>query len=170
MNAPARCLAVELPFLSRWDRDRYAASYLRSGVLEAQVQDAVVAALTFRWKAKVTVIDSGDRRMRGRVARLLSIRGVNPNLAVKGIGGTMERGISDLAVTFPGGRAGWFEIKRPEHCTASKSTGKLLQRKPAGQPTPEQLAFLAEQYRLGAVVGVLWSPDDLNLCIPGATR
>jgi hypothetical protein len=159
----SRAAPIEYPFLHAWDRARYSPGYLRSGVLEAQVQESVIAALTLRWKAKVTVIDSGDRRMRGRMVRL----GL-PTMALKGIGGSMERGISDLAVTFPGGRAGWFECKRPEHCIAAKGSGKLTQRKPAGAPSDEQLAFLLAQTSLGAVVGVLWSPDDLNLCIPGA--
>jgi hypothetical protein len=162
-----RAASREFPFLWQWDRDRYTPGYLRSGVLEAQVQEAVIAALTFRWKAKVTVIDSGDRRMRGRMARIVAARGLNPNDVVRGWGGSQERGVVDLAVTFPGGRAGWFECKKPEHCALS-ATGRLTQRKPPGQPKPEQLAFLLAQASLGAVVGVVWSPDDLNLCIPGA--
>ncbi len=153
------------PFLHEFDRARYSPGYLRSGVLEAQVQDAVVAALSQRWRARVTVIDSGDRRLRGRMARMLSTRGVNPNLAVKGIGGTMERGILDLAVTFPGGRAGWFECKKPARYVVSPKTGRLIQRSEAGTPTPEQLAFLLAQYGLGAIVGVLWSPSDIETAI-----
>lgn len=159
---------IQYPFPSRFERARYPTSYLRSGILEDQVQQAVIAALTTRWRAKVTVIDSGDRRLRGRAARLLTARGVNPNMLMKGMGGTMERGVVDLAVTFPGGLAGWFETKRPAYCVVSPRTGKLIIERPAGEPTDEQLAFLLEQHRLGAVAGLLWSPHDLEALIPCA--
>lgn len=153
---------VIYPFPSAFEPARYSPGYLRSGILEDQVQEACIARLVARWRARVTVIDVGDKRFRGRLIR----RGVDPR-ALMGSGGD-ERGIVDLAVTFPGGLAGWMEVKRPALYVVSKRTGRLIQRRPAGAPTPEQLAFLLAQARLGAVAGVLWAPEDLDSLIPAA--
>ena len=120
-----------------------------------------VSALRTRWRARVTVIDVGERRMRGRLVRRL---GVSPR-ALLGLGGANERGIVDLAVTFPGGRAGWFECKRPAQLAISPKTRRLVQVHAAGEPTAEQLAFLLEQARFGAVAGVLWSHKDLETLV-----
>lgn len=110
------------------------------------------------------MIDVGDRRLRGRAAMLVRAAGGDPR-HLTGAGGQMTRGIVDLAVTFRGGRAGWFEVKKPALYAPSKSTGRLVQRREAGTPTPEQLAFLDEQYRQGACVGVLWSERDLDAVV-----
>jgi hypothetical protein len=167
LAAPAR--RVEYPFPVEFVRERYPADYLRQGLLEERVQAACVAYLRARWRAEVVVVDVGDARLRGRAARLLSAAGGNPRL-LAGRGGEMNRGIVDLAVTFPGGRAGWFEVKKPAWLQASPKTGRLVQRRPAGEPTPEQLAFLVRQGRAGAVVGVLWHPRDLDALVPAPTE
>lgn len=153
---------IAYPFPHTFEPSRYAPAYLRSGILETQVQERCIARLVTRWRARVTVIDAGDKRFRGRLIR----RGVDPR-ALVGSGGD-ERGIVDLAVTFPGGLAGWFEVKRPARYVVSPRTGRLIQRSEAGAPTPEQLTFLAAQARLGAVAGVLWSELDLDALIPAA--
>ncbi len=142
---------------------RYPPAYLRAGWTEAQVQAVCVDLLRRRWRAEVTEIDVGDRRMRGRLVRL----GLSP-MALKGLGGSNERGIVDLAVTFPGGRAGWFEVKRPARYVPSRKTGKLILDATAGAPTDEQLAFLARQHRAGAVVGVLWAQTDIDAIVRAA--
>lgn len=154
----------EYPFVHAFDPARYSPAYLRSGLLEEQVQEACVLRLQTRWRARVTVIDVGERRMRGRLVRQFGISGKE----LVGLGGANERGIVDLAVTFPGGLAGWFECKSPAWFVVSKKTGRLIQKRPAGEPTPEQLAFLLAQARLGAVAGLLWAPEDLDALIPSA--
>jgi hypothetical protein len=155
---------IVYPFPSTFAPARYSPSYLRSGVLEDQVQEACILRLQTRWKARVTVIDVGERRMRGRLARRFG----HSSAMLRGIGGANERGIVDLAVTFPGGLAGWLEVKKPALYRTSPKTGRLIQRRPAGAPTPEQLAFLLAQHRLGAVAGVVWAPEDLDSLIPAA--
>jgi hypothetical protein len=164
MTAPARRAAPrEYPFLWQWDRARYSEAYLRSGPSEEEVQAAVVEALRLRWRAVVTEIDVGDKRLRGRLGRL----GLDRRI-VSMAGGGNRKGVVDLAVTFPGGRAGWFELKKPEFCVISKSTGLLVQQRKPGEPSDEQLQFLLAQASAGAVVGVLWAVQDLFACVPGA--
>lgn len=165
MTAPARRQTLEYPFLHRWDRARYSPGYLRSGPSEQEVQDAIVQALRLRWRAVVTEIDVGDKRLRGRLGRL----GLDRRIVSMAAGGN-RKGVVDLAVTFPGGRAGWFEVKKPELCGVSKSSGLLVQKREPGTPTDEQLQFLLAQASACAVVGVLWGVEDLFSCIPGATR
>lgn len=155
---------IAYPFPHTFEPSRYAPAYLRSGILEAQVQERCVARLITRWHARVTVIDVGGRKLRGQLVRRF---GLTP-MALKAVGDPAARGIVDLAVTFPGGLAGWFEVKKPARYVVSKRTGRLIQRSEAGSPTPEQLAFLLAQHRLGAVAGVLWSELDLDALIPAA--
>jgi hypothetical protein len=164
MIAPARRAAPrEYPFLWQWDRSRYSEAYLRSGPSEEEVQEAAVQALRARWRAVVSEIDVGDKRLRGRLGRL----GLDRR-TISMAGGGNKGGIVDLAVTFPGGRAGWIEMKRPEFCVVSKATGLLVQSRKPGEPSDEQLEFLLAQASVGAVVGVAWSVQDLFAIIPGA--
>jgi hypothetical protein len=168
---PRQRLARPTPsFPCRFDPARYDPTYLQLGLLEAAVQAATVQRLWARWKAKVTVIDSGDGRLRGRAAQLLAWAGGDP-AALKGHRTTMERGVGDLAVTFPhlGGRAGWFELKRPARYSRSK-TGRMVIAARAGEPTDEQVAFLLAQQRAGAIVGVLWRDLDLEELVRAAER
>lgn len=157
------------PFLCEWDPSRYPARYLRLGLAERDVVEACVVMLQARYRAVVTVIDSGDARGRGRAARIIAAAGGDPRL-LRGSAGQMEAGIADLAVTFPGGRAGWWELKRPAWLAPSGSTGRLVQRRPPGRPTPEQLAFLERQRRVGAVVGVAWADLDIRTAIEASGR
>lgn len=152
------------PFLHEWDASRYPVGYLRRGLLEKDVVEACVATLQRRWRAQVTIIDSGDARGRGRAARVIAGLGGNPGL-IRGSASQMEPGIADLAVTFQGGRAGWFELKKPAWLAPSKATCRLVQRRPAGQPTQEQLLFLERQRRAGAIVSVAWSELDIQVAV-----
>ena len=113
----------DYPFLHRWNPTRYPERYLRLGLDEAAVQLVCVPYLQARWRAEVTVIDAGDRRLRGRAAALLRQSGGDPR-SLTGRGGTMDRGVVDLAVTFANGVAGWFELKRPAHLVLSKAKVK----------------------------------------------
>jgi hypothetical protein len=159
-----------VPFQIAFDPARYPESYLRMGFTEAQVQAYVVAYLRAVWKAQVTVVDVGDAKLRGRAAAMLRSAGADPH-AVVGAPGQMEQGVVDLAVSFPhlGGRAGWFEVKRPSRLVRSPRTGELVQERAAGAPTAAQVAFLERQRRAGAVVGVVWRAQDLDELVPAAS-
>jgi hypothetical protein len=170
-RAPAQSLFVEPPptFPHAWDPARYPPEYLKLGPSEEQVVRATVDYLVAKWRAVVTVIDAGDRRLRGRAAHAIRAAGGDP-LVLKGRGTTMDSGIADLHVTFPhlGGRAGWFELKKPALLAPSPKTGRLVIRHPAGAPTDEQLRFLRRQERAGALVGVIWWHHDLDAIVPAA--
>jgi hypothetical protein len=159
----------EYSFVHQWDRARYDATYLRLGLSEAQVQANAIAYLRARWRAEVTELDVGDARFRGRAKGIIRAVGGDPRL-LNARGGKNRRGIVDLAVTFPhlGGRAAWFEVKRPEHLTPSRATGRLIQAAEPGAATPEQLDFLDRQQKHGAIVGVIWQDRDLDALVPAA--
>ena len=152
------------PFIHQWDPARYAPAYLRRGLDERDVVELCVGLLQRSYRAEVTVIDSGDARGRGRAARIIAAVGGDPRL-LRGSAGQMEAGIADLAVTFPGGRAGWWELKRPAWLGPSRATGRWVQRRPAGQPTEAQLLFLERQRRAGAIVGVAWGFQDIQAAV-----
>jgi len=57
-----------------------------------------------------------------------------------------ERGHADVYGTLPGGRAFYFEIKRPV----------------GGKLTLLQELFLATEHSRGAVIGVVTSPDEVD--------
>lgn len=157
------------PFLHEWDASRYSDAYLRRGLLEKDVVELCVVMLQRRWRAQVTIIDSGDARGRGRAARVIAGLGGNPGM-IRGSASQMEKGIADLAVTFQGDRAGWFELKRPAWAVGSPALGRPRQRRAAGQPTLEQLLFLERQRRAGAIVGVAWSELDIQVAVEAAVR
>jgi hypothetical protein len=160
----ARARSTAYPFLHQWDAARYPAAYLRRALVERDVVDACVLMLRRVYRAEVTIIDAGYARGRGRAARIIASVGGDPRL-LRGSASQMEAGIADLAVTFPGGRAGWWEMKRPAWLAPSKATGRLVQRRAPGQPTQEQLLFLERQRRAGAIVGVAWGETDIRAAI-----
>lgn len=149
------------PFPSAFERARYDERYLQLGLTEAKVQEATKLRLEYRYRARVTVIDSGDRRFRGEMVRRYGIAGRELNH----LRGSMEPGIADLAVTFPSGRAGWIEVKRPCWLVLNRKTGNLVQRADPGEPTAEQLQFLLWQTRFNAVAGVVWRDTDVDALI-----
>ena len=159
------------PFRTAWDRARYPEHYLRFGYSEEAVAIQCIDRLRARWRAEVTRIDSGDRRLRGRAAAMLAAAGADPR-QLNGRGTTMDRGISDLHVTFPhlGGRTGWFELKVPEHLVVSPKTGKLIQEAEPGEPTLDQAEYLLRQHRAGAIVGFIWWSHELDELIEGTGR
>jgi len=103
--------------------------------------------------------DAGGKRARGQVQRLLR-RGGHSDLAqqaaaVRGAS-CLPAGFSDLhGVLAPWGRAVYLEVKRPG---LFDQVGKCL-RKPE-YPRQDQLDFLMDMHRTGAVVGVVWSAND----------
>lgn len=155
----------DYPFLHRWDPSRYPPGYLRLGLSERLVQQSVIRYLEAKWRALVTVIDAGDRRLRGQAAAVIRRAGADPRSICRRQTGT-SAGVVDLAVTFRDGRAGWFEVKRPAKIISSPKTGRQVQASTPGCPTDSQLRFLSRQSDAGALVGVVWWAGDLDSIIP----
>lgn len=153
----ARAEAVSA-MVTAFDASRYPAQYLRAGHLEAVVQRLVIARLR-QLGCRAFVVDSGAARLRGRAARA----GVFLGGAATG----MNRGIPDVHATAPGGRAVYVEVKAPAWLVPSKATGRLIQKRAAGEPSPEQVQFIVEHLRAGAAAGFAWGPDDVDAILGG---
>ncbi len=139
--------------IAAFDRSRYPEAYLRLGFLEARVQLLVLARLR-QLGCRAFVVDSGAARLRGRAARA--------GLFLGGTATGMEPGISDVHATAPGGRAVYVEVKAPAWLVPSKATGRLVQRRAAGEPTEEQIAFIERHLRAGAAAGFAWAASDVD--------
>lgn len=155
-----------------FDPSRYPEVWLRSGLDEARVQALLLAHLRARgcW---CWTVDVGARALQGRAAGALRRAGVRrPEGLLRGRAPGGEAGLPDIHGIAPGGVPLYVEVKRPAHLVVSPKTGRLIQARPAGEPTPQQLAFLAKARSLGALAGVAWGPQDLNaiLCPPGTIR
>lgn len=160
--------ARSYPFVHAFESARYPPGYLRLGVSEAQVQTAVIAALQVR-RALVFPVDAGARMLRGRAVGALRRAGArHPEALLAGRTGAGVRGLADLIGILPGGRALFVEVKAPAWMVGSPATGRLVQKRAAGAPTDEQLAFLAHVHRQGGVAGVVWSARDLDAILPAA--
>jgi len=159
-----------------WDAARYPVGYLLSCVSEAQVQAAVVEELQRRrWLFDVN--DAGAAKLRGRVRGVAGRAGVAhlvPQM-MKGTTGAGRKGASDIHGTLPGGRSFYFEVKAPEW-KVLKRGGRWgedaappypHQLRPAGKPSPEQLAFLqlAGGPVFRAAAGIVWHPSDFDLIV-----
>lgn len=134
--------AVAYTFPWQFNRDAYPPGYLAAPVREEVVVTGAVARLR-ALGAHVVVIDSGGRAWRSR-------------LQGRGVGALGVKGLPDIAGTHADGRAIWIEAKRPAWIV----DGRV--RRPAGKPTPEQLAFLHEVHRRGACAGVIWRATDVD--------
>lgn len=139
--------------ITAFDPSRYPQAYLRAGYREATVQRLVLVRLR-QLGYRPFVVDSGAARLRGRAARA--------GVFLGGASTGMARGIADVHGTGPGGRAVYVEVKAPAWLAPSPKTGRLIQRRAAGEPTPEQIRFLEEHLRAGAVAGVAWGPQDVD--------
>lgn len=150
-------------FINAWDQERYPGAYLRQGLDEAAVQRMVQAKLR-ALGAFVLAVDAGARLMRGRVMGAARRAGLAPDavLFTPGRTGVGVAGLADLVGCDAHGRMVAIEVKRPAHLVVSPKTGKLIQSRPAGQPTEAQLAFLLEVHRRGGIAGVVWSPADVD--------
>lgn len=152
----------EYAFLHCFDAGRYAPGYLRLGLSEDQVVSGIVRRLQARG-AEVDVVDVGAKQLRGRAVAALRRRGVRcPESVLLGSAGAGKRGAADVRFVLPGGRAGFIEAKKPG-LWVEGMRGRLVQELAPGQPTEEQLEYLASRSRLGAVVGVAWSWTDVDL-------
>jgi hypothetical protein len=91
-----------------------------------------------------------------------------PEALLRGRAPGGEPGLPDIHGIAPGGRPLYVEVKRPAHLVPSPKTGRLIVRRAAGEPTPQQLAFLAKARSLGALAGVAWGvPDLVGILSPG---
>ena len=165
-------MALPYSFLHAWKPDRYSAPYLRLGLSEAQVQAFVIAELRQRgiicWP-----VDVGAKSLRGRAYGALRRGGMSASSAggvLLGRTGAGVAGMCDVIGIMPAdGRAVCIEVKAPAWFSASIKTGKLIQKRAPGKPAPEQLEFLANAARSGAVVGVVWASTDLRAIFEAAS-
>jgi hypothetical protein len=146
--------AYPFPWVEPVDFTRH---YLMSRVTEQQVQTTIIELL-LAYKVDVAAIDAGGKRARGRLMGAARNAGVDLR-GVQGVktGGAIPAGFADLEATLaPNGQALYIEVKAPPWIDAR---GNLV--RPAGKPSDEQLAFLMEKHRRGAVVMVAWSSLDV---------
>lgn len=148
---------VGYPFPWRFDSVLYSTFYLSSCVSEKQVQSDIVSLLK-RYRVDVAAIDAGGRRARGVMMARAKASGVAiGKLANVKVGSAIPAGYADLEGTLaPSGRSLFIEVKAPAWIDLS---GKL--KRDAGVPSLEQLEFLSEKFRRGAVVMVAWSVGDV---------
>lgn len=151
------------PYLWRWDRSRYKASWLCLRPSEAQVQAAVLEMLYWRGIPALAV-DVGAKRLRGRAFGALRRAGAS-TACLSGATGAGIAGLADIVGCLPGGRALFLECKAPEHL-AAVPRGGFRQVESAGKPSPQQLGFLDAMHGAGACVGVVWSVEDLVEVLP----
>jgi hypothetical protein len=154
-------------YYDSFDRSRYNDAYLLGCVSEATVQKNALATLNLH-RIPALAVDAGGAKLRGRACRVLRGAGVRNAAAKGGTQGACSAGLSDILGTLPGGRALYIEVKAPEWLTRSPKTGRLIQKAAPGKPSDEQLAFLDTMAEAGALVGIIWSPDDLNELLTGA--
>ena len=156
-------------YCDTFDRARYNDAYLLGCVSEATVQKNALATLNLH-RIPALAVDAGGAKLRGRACRALKGAGVRNAASIMkgGTQGACSAGLSDILGTLPGGRALYIEVKAPEWLTRSPKTGRLIQKAAPGKPSDEQLAFLDTMAKAGALVGIIWSPDDLNELLTGA--
>lgn len=152
----------DLPFLHAWDPSRYAEGYLRSGILEEEVQLQVLAQLR-QLGCIAFPIDVGSKNLRGKAYGALAAAGRQDlYFRLAGNTGAGMKGISDVIGVSPTGRAIFIEVKKPALYVPEGKEGRLIVKDggEAGTPTDDQLLFLANVHRSGAIAGVVWSSLD----------
>jgi len=170
---PARVTRPVYPFLSTWSTSRYDLGYLRRGLAERDVQEKVIQYLNLQGHFAFA-LDSGAKRLRGRAVRAMAAAGMAPGRAgalIKGMSGGSQAGIPDVFAVLKGeGRAALFEVKKPAHIIPANTRTGVKLKQPAGQPTDEQLAFLLTAHQAGAIVGVVWSVEDVAYILTAAAE
>lgn len=145
------------PFPWKYRPENYSQLYLMSCVTEAQVQRDVIDLLkTYRIDA--VPIDAGGRRARGVMMGAAKNAGISiGELASVKTGSAIPKGFADLEATLaPSGRSLYIELKAPAWCNENMRTKRL-----AGAPSREQLEFLLEKHKRGAIVLVAWAATDV---------
>lgn len=154
----AERVAEELyPFPWEFRRERYTELYLMSCVQESRVQADIIALLK-NYRVEGFPIDAGGRRARGAMIGAAKNAGISiGHLASVKTGGAIPKGFADLESTLaPSGRSLYIEVKAP----AWYSVNMVIVR-PAGFASEDQLEFLLEKHRRGAVVMVAWSAAEV---------
>ncbi len=158
--------------LLTFDRSLYSRAYLTACVSEAAAQKEVLAALQLKG-IKAYANDVGAKSIRGRAAAVAKKNGASAqdmrwlNTGKTGAG---AKGLVDIVgvipssvhkLGYPWGIPLYIEMKAPEWCELSSKTGQLIQARPAGKPSDEQIEFLHAMHDAGAVCGVAWGVMDL---------
>jgi hypothetical protein len=145
------------PFPWQFRRENYTELYLLSDVREGAVQ-ADILQLLKNYRVDPVPVDAGGRRARGVLMGVAKKAGMNiGTLAGVKTGGAITKGFADIEATLaPSGRALYIEVKAPAYYSTSM---RLLRG--AGAPSDEQLEFLLEKYKRGAVVMVAWSAAEV---------
>jgi hypothetical protein len=148
---------MNYPFPWRFESCAYSNFYLSSCVSEKQVQNDIVSLLK-RYRVDIAAIDAGGRRARGVMMARAKASGTQiDKLANMKVGSAIPAGYADLEGTLaPSGRSLFIEVKAPAWID---SLGKITRA--AGVPSREQLEFLFEKHKRGALVMVAWSVGDV---------
>jgi hypothetical protein len=151
-------LSERYPFPWKFEGYRYSNLYLMRQVTEAQVQSDILALMPV-YDVDLVAIDAGGRRQRGRMMAAAKSAGINlAGIQNAKTGAAIPSGFSDLEATLaPEGRSLYIEVKAPAWLDADE---KVIRR--AGLPSQEQLDFLLEKHRRGAIVLVAWSSKDVE--------
>lgn len=153
------------PFPWRFIGGRYSDMYLMSYLTETKVQ-ADILALLKAYNVDAVPIDAGGRRQRGRVIKAAQSQGIDLRGVRAPSGGEIPSGFSDLEATLaPTGRSLYIEVKAPAWIDENR---KVIRR--AGFASKEQLDFLLEKHRRGALVLVAWSATDVEELCGSAIR
>jgi hypothetical protein len=160
MSSPGRP-RIHYPFPTSFVRENYSRLYLMSCVPESQVQKEIIELLKI-YRVDVAPIDAGGRRARGvMIARAKASGTAIGKLASVKVGSAIPAGYADLEGTLaPSGRSLFIEVKAPAWIDAS---GNI--KRPAGVPSREQLDFLFEKHKRGAMVLVAWAAKDVTCAL-----
>ena len=151
----------------QWTPNLYSDHYLLSEISEEKVQEWVLDFLAAE-HIKAFPADAGAKAVRGHVYRQLKAACVrNAGVVVAGGRGAAYAGVTDIAGTMPGGRSLYIEVKAPAWYRLNNKN-ELRVKRAAGLPTEDQLAFMDTMHEQGALVGVVWSPQDAADLIGGA--
>lgn len=136
----------------------YRDHYLMSQVSENDVQKAILELL-HSYNVDAVAIDAGGRRQRGRMISAAKAAGISlAGVQNAKTGAAIPKGFADLEGTLaPGGRSLYIEVKAPAWIDEKRRVIRA-----AGQPTVDQLTFLALKQRRGALVMVAWSAADVE--------
>lgn len=132
---------TDFPFPHKFERRHFTVAELLAAHTESEVQRDIIELLRL-YLVDVAVIDAGGKGMRGK-----------GQTGATGI----PAGFADLEATLaPNGRQLYIEVKAPAWYESYASC-----RRQAGKASPNQLAFLSEKHRRGAVVMIAWSSDEV---------
>ncbi len=146
-------------YLHQFNPNAYSDNYLLQQVPEEAVQKAALDRLAAE-RIPALAVDAGANMTRKTIASRLRRQGVNPAVAFRTVGASFA-GLTDIVGTLPwNGRALYVEVKAPAWYRLDRKNHLRVVRD-AGEPSLEQLAFMDTMAEAGALVGVVWSPEDM---------